>query len=462
MSFTDEDKEALGEDLDEIKFNLAEISITAKNINTHIKTLTRIAVYKVLLYAIGLIGLVVVVFNSGNQNTFPVIASCRTDLLSARVERISNFLIVLLLALACFAGQSSAQAIENGAIATGEPVVGLFYEGSQGIFCSGAVLEPRIVVTAHHCIPNAGEYSEYYLNSKILVSYPGEVITFDVGNKARVIEIVTKKEKWSLGICARGFCDDLDDIAFLILDRDYPVPENLKIASQEDVERFRTSNAQVVTYGYGRISYAEWSTRVPQKLNANLEAPNQGGYGTNAFNIAVKGNQNVCSGDSGGPTYVLDLEFIYYLGPTSVTRRPSCIENPITRSGFFGGTFLAAKGSLFAEAQERVIQIRAEAELEAIQEAEAKAAAELRAKKEAEAKAAAELRAKQEAEAKAAADKAAREKVIKEAKADASSIFSVAKSSAAKKKITITCIKGKLIMQVTAVKPVCPKGYEKK
>ena len=66
MSFTDEDKEALGEDLDEIKFNLAEISITAKNINTHIKTLTRIAVYKVLLYAIGLIGLVVVVFNSGN------------------------------------------------------------------------------------------------------------------------------------------------------------------------------------------------------------------------------------------------------------------------------------------------------------------------------------------------------------------------------------------------------------
>ena len=66
MSFTDEDKEALGEDLDEIKFNLVEISITAKNINTHIKTLTRIAVYTVLLYAIGLIGLVVVVFNSGN------------------------------------------------------------------------------------------------------------------------------------------------------------------------------------------------------------------------------------------------------------------------------------------------------------------------------------------------------------------------------------------------------------
>lgn len=72
--------------------------------------------------------------------------------------------------------------------------------------------------------------------------------------------------------------------------------------------------------------------------------------------------------------------------------------------------------------------------MKAKQEAEAKAAAELRAKQEAKAKADAELRAKQEAEAKAAA----------------------------LKKITITCTKGKLVKKVTAVKPVCPKGYKKK
>ena len=54
-------------------------------------------------------------------------------------------------------------------------------------------------------------------------------------------------------------------------------------------------------------------------------------------------------------------------------------------------------------------------------------------------KAAADLKAKQDAEAKAVADKAA-----------------------ASKKLTITCIKGKLTKKVTAVKPLCPAGYKKK
>jgi hypothetical protein len=94
--------------------------------------------------------------------------------------------------------------------------------------------------------------------------------------------------------------------------------------------------------------------------------------------------------------------------------------------------------SAYRESIERrqLLASQAAAELKAKQEAEAKAAAELKAKQEAEAKAAAELKAKQEAEAKAAAS--------------------------AQKKTTITCVKGKLTKKVTAVKPVCPKGYKKK
>jgi hypothetical protein len=84
------------------------------------------------------------------------------------------------------------------------------------------------------------------------------------------------------------------------------------------------------------------------------------------------------------------------------------------------------------------LKAKQEAELLAKQEAESKAAAELKAKQEAESKAAAELKAKQEAE-----------RILAEAKA-------------ASKKVTITCVKGKLTKKVTAIKPKCPSGYKKK
>ena len=96
---------------------------------------------------------------------------------------------------------------------------------------------------------------------------------------------------------------------------------------------------------------------------------------------------------------------------------------------------------------------KAEAEAKAKAEAEAKAKAEA----EARAKAEAEAKAKAEAEAKAKAEAEARAKAEAEARAKAE-----AEAEAAKKKTTITCVKGKLTKKVTAVKPKCPKGYKKK
>jgi hypothetical protein len=101
-----------------------------------------------------------------------------------------------------------------------------------------------------------------------------------------------------------------------------------------------------------------------------------------------------------------------------------------------------------AQADSKVVEAKLVAEQKAKQEAEAKASAELKAKQEAEAKASAELKAKQEADAKAAADLKAKQE------ADA--------KAATTKKITITCVKGKLIKKVTAVKPKCPPGYKVK
>jgi hypothetical protein len=66
MSFTDDDKEALGEDLDELKTELTQSRILLTNINTHVKTLSNIAVAMVLVNVIGFVGFVFILLNSGN------------------------------------------------------------------------------------------------------------------------------------------------------------------------------------------------------------------------------------------------------------------------------------------------------------------------------------------------------------------------------------------------------------
>ena len=66
MSFTDDDKEALGEDLDELKAELTQSRVLLTNINTHVKTLSNIAVAMVFLNVIGFIGFVFILLNSSN------------------------------------------------------------------------------------------------------------------------------------------------------------------------------------------------------------------------------------------------------------------------------------------------------------------------------------------------------------------------------------------------------------
>jgi hypothetical protein len=66
MSFTEDDKEALGEDLDELKTDLSQVRVLLTNINTHIKTLSNIAVAMVFGNVIAFVAVIVLVFNSGN------------------------------------------------------------------------------------------------------------------------------------------------------------------------------------------------------------------------------------------------------------------------------------------------------------------------------------------------------------------------------------------------------------
>jgi len=198
-----------------------------------------------------------------------------------------------------------------------------------------------------------------------------------------------------------------------------------------------------------------------------------------AVEFRTEGDIDRLNGNDGLLVYLTDMKIAGLRGPISIqaSEQDLVINPPTDRERYATaplstGQFVRVKDLvIFAEtvgvdkasfrvftksefeskqdADAKAAADKAAAEVKAKQEAEAKAAAELKAKQEAEAKAAAELKAKQEAEAKAAAELKAKQEAE-------------AKAAASKKKITITCIKGKLVKKVTAVKPVCPAGYKKK
>jgi hypothetical protein len=154
---------------------------------------------------------------------------------------------------------------------------------------------------------------------------------------------------------------------------------------------------------------------------------------------------HICDGDSGSVFFVEEDNVRYVLGTTGLGLVNNNCPPPEKWYGFPSMSWIDPNSKL-RELLKTAEAIVAEDRKREAAAAEAKAAADLKAKQEAEAaaKAALELKAKQEAEAKAIADKLA------------------AAKAAALKKTTITCLKGKSVKKVTAVKPVCPKGYKKK
>jgi M6 family metalloprotease-like protein len=171
---------------------------------------------------------------------------------------------------------------------------------------------------------------------------------------------------------------------------------------------------------------------------------------------------DLLKGNDGLLVYLIDMKIGSLKGPISI--QPSeqdLVLNPrddvemYSRAPLSSGQSVKVKDLvIYAEdvSKERAtFKVLTSAEYLAKKDAEAKAEAELKAKQEAELKVAAELKAKldaEEATAKAAAELKSKQE------ADAKAV--------ATKKITITCVKGKLTKKVTAIKPKCPNGYKLK
>ena len=337
---------------------------------------------------------------------------------------------------------------------------------------SGFLYSSRIVFTSAHTavtFDSNGKMVDF--RSELSVGNPNSNVKSS-GDGVRVIK----------RFAAPGYVanreGDTHDFAILVLERDLIQIEPAQLMTPEIEKELVDKRATVKMHGYGnytdlcgpndsppcssgRLSsssvprYSEATLRPASDFAQLLPRPIPTRF-VNELLFFSPGKTGMCAGDSGGSlttTYNGKLLYLSNIGTGASTYGCGMGGGYDGKGGFQYSPQIYKQLDLIKQAEKFLADQIAveEAAAKSKAEAEAKAAAELKAKQDAEAKAAAEQKAKEEAEAKAAAEQKAKEEA--EAKA---------KAGAAGKKSTITCVKGKTVQKVTAVKPKCPKGFKRR
>ena len=335
-------------------------------------------------------------------------------------------------------GALSAHSVEFGQDATGDPNA-MDVQGPSGFLYSD-----RIVFTAAHVIVGVEETTPEEATKRIAYwERDGFVYAPGIGNRVGQKKYRVKKVLVNPTYKPRSANDNTrkNDFAILILQESILMKNQVVVASESDIATFIKEKTPVYMVGYGfqnpsQRSPSQGGTLSPHKMTSYLvsneelkeyfknnpqRVPNPTILDYGVPNSETLGS--VCDGDSGAGFFVEKGNTRYYLGPVGGSQAgiPNC-------QSASGATFGVGGGMSGITATNKFLSL--------IKDAESLVAddKQMEIKKVEEDRLAAELKAKQEAEVKAAATK----------------------------KITITCLKGKLVTKVSGVKPVCPKGYKKK
>lgn len=191
----------------------------------------------------------------------------------------------------------SAFAVENGSDADGNPVVVQIQLtfSNYSTTCSGALMAPRIVVTADHCIKLVGESNKSNLIQSAKVAPAGARRDGQGINYVKVTDFIFTPREGKNGA------------AFLVLESDLTFKLPVRIASATDIDNLQANKTPIKFIGYGTSDKNEVVYKnLPQIADGELfkDLENQRVH----FRSYPATS---CQGDSGGPIYQqLDNELL--------------------------------------------------------------------------------------------------------------------------------------------------------